>query len=946
MATYTREQVLEALKNADAQGKTEDAHRLAEEVLRMSQVPQDTPEDTPEDTGDRDVLPPPEPETRALQGFIPEISRRFGFDPRRDTDTGDLIIQSPEAPRVDPFGGLPRLPGGDAMNSLPFVMGKAARDAASGLLNLPGDLMDDPSMRVQLPEFRGSTGENITSGVLQYGVPAVSAANATMALLAKYLPKAGSLIRTLFSVTSAAGADAAVTDTTQDVHTLGNLVPILPTAIDEDDSNLMKRVKVGSEAGGLGLLADTLVGTARAVTRPFRKKAQKEAITNKIAEELQDRVIDKDAAIANIDESLARSEIDRYQPSVGTASNDPFLLSIERGSSTTPESLARVNANRARLSQQVDEATDTRALASPEAAVDEIRARSETELAARETSVSAREAALETAEKVNTDTATALAAAERGQGGAASTRLDEQLVDLHDAQRRTKGEKFDAIDPEGRVRLSTNNPMKKAIDEIRQGLPTSTVARINRYAGGILDDLSTAITFKDMQSLRGTLSGAIEEARRAGAGDVVMHLNEVKRAFEKVTDSLSGVAFEKNLVPRGTTVVDAPQDAGKRAEEAKEFFKDEFAPNWREGEGETFAKGIERGALNRKPSETAGKFLGSKEGAEQLRKLIAQVDDPAAAERAVRDYLMSEIAAGASVGLKGVNPVALNKIIETRKEILAQFPAVRAELIRLRNQAKSGVEVGEQVLKDLKAAREQLALTQSQQRMNATKLMLDGDDPVAAVGRALESNAPLRKLDELKTAVAGSETAEEGLKSAVRQWVGRKVKLTVSAAGEVGQSAVSLAKLDKILTDPVTRKALASMHTRAEMQTLDGVLTRLNEMARINQMVTAGSDTAVNIAAQQNKLRIFAAAYFGIIKGRGVFMISKMLQDITGAEPKRLAIEVLDTIMLDPKFAKMLLLKDTNAHRLRLKTYLTNNFLDIFESGTRDDSGVESDPNL
>jgi hypothetical protein len=145
--------------------------------------------------------------------------------------------------------------------------------------------------------------------------------------------------------------------------------------------------------------------------------------------------------------------------------------------------------------------------------------------------------------------------------------------------------------------------------------------------------------------------------------------------------------------------------------------------------------------------------------------------------------------------------------------------------------------------------------------------------------------------------------------------------------------------MSTVLDDPKTREALlASGISPAELKQLEGAYARIREMARIDRKVTAGSDTVANIAASSQRVRVLAASYFGIVKGRGVFQITQMIQNIMGANPKGLAEDSVNALILDPKFAKMLLLKDTNAHRVRMKTYLTNNLPELM---SREDGDEE-----
>jgi hypothetical protein len=918
-------------------------------VMRTKFPPTGASQDVaPAETPEPVAAPAPEVLTRN-EGFVSDAARFMGFDPHTDQNDDTVIKMTP---RRDPLGLNTIIP------DPAFSVVKGGRDLVSGLLNLPGDVKEfvtgENGWEVDIPEFRGGPPENIAAGVLQFGVPGLGAASKAAQVVKAVAPNVGSFTRGLASLFAGAGADALVVDTQNEKLTgLGNLIPGFPTAIEPDDTGLERRAKTAAEALALGGVMDAAVRTGGAITRPFRRGKASEVrtdsrgnevtvegsgqaahIENKLADELQGGVVlarregtQKEAidrAVANIDDSVARSADDGFQPSTGTASNDPYLLGLEKAQVTSPEGLARATENRTNISETIAEATNAQRMASPETAVDAIRANQDAALAAKQTEITAGEQALKTADDANAQQGADLAL-NRGGAPDASIKLDEQLVDLSRGMTRTKSEKYDAIDPQGRVQLPASNPMSDAITNLRANTNPKIMADVDTYAKGVLDELSKPLSFKDMNDLRGALSGAINKAKIDKQGHVVERLVAIKAEYENVITQLSRTP--------------GSIQAGKRAERATAHFRDEFVPIQREGVGGDVAQSIKVDPSRSKASQTARKYLGSPEGADQLARTIAKVKDPKAAAQAVRDHIFAETAAAAVKADGTINPAALTKIIETRKSVLRNFPEVRDELLRLRNQAESGVKLGDDAKSALDQAKADLKMTEVEHSQSAARLMLDGDDPVDAVGRAMTSNVPKRKMAEIREAIGDNEQAQEGLKSATRQWVARRVKGLAETGGDAGQRAVSLKGMSTVLDDPKTREALlASGISPAELKQLEGAYARIREMARIDRKVTAGSDTVANIAASSQRVRVLAASYFGIVKGRGVFQITQMIQNIMGANPKGLAEDSVNALILDPKFAKMLLLKDTNAHRVRMKTYLTNNLPELM---SREDGDEE-----
>jgi len=584
---------------------------------------------------------------------------------------------------------------------------------------------------------------------------------------------------------------------------------------------------------------------------------------------------------------------------------------LEKTNSTSPAAIGRAQQNKDAIASRISQATDTTGMPSPETASDVARQNRDAQLGVEETNVANAEQDLATVQANRVAEGNTLAT-NVGKAPDASTTLDGQLVDLNQNMTNTKSDMFDAIDPQGRVQLPANNPMADAITDLRANTNPAIMADVDGYAKGVLDELSKPISFKEMNELRSGLSGAIERANRAGDGHVVTRLTEIKKQYDNVITQLSQTA--------------GSIQAGNRAKNATDNFQDEFAPIQRDGVGGAVAQSIKNDPSRSTASKTAGKYLGSPEGAEQLAQTIAKVKDPKAAKQAVRDHMFDEIASSTIKADGTINVDRLSKLIEQRRAVLRDFPEVLSELEQLRNKAKSGVDLGANATDALRRAKDSLTSTKREQELSAAAMLLKSDDPVVAVNKALDSDAPKRKLSEMREAMEGDADGLAGLQSATRQSVVSRVGGVLETIGPNKDRVVSLAKLDKILKNKPAREAmLASGVSADDLAKLDGAYARIQEMARINEKVTGGSDTAANISKSAEGVKIFAASYFGIVAGRGVFRIIDMVQNILKSGAKQITAGSIDDIVLDPAFAKMLLLRDTNAVRTKMKTYLTAN---------------------
>ena len=76
------------------------------------------------------------------------------------------------------------------------------------------------------------------------------------------------------------------------------------------------------------------------------------------------------------------------------------------------------------------------------------------------------------------------------------------------------------------------------------------------------------------------------------------------------------------------------------------------------------------------------------------------------------------------------------------------------------------------------------------------------------------------------------------------------------------------------------------------------------------------------------RARIVLASIYGIIRGRAIFTISKMLAgQFRDLSPKEAAEELLTRSMLDPELAVKMLRKDTKANQDDLSIYILNNLV-------------------
>lgn len=811
----------------------------------------------------------------------------------------------------------------------------AIRDTLVGVATLPLDLY---GAEETAEEFRGAIPraptkpgvpgviEDVTSGVLQYGVPGGAAAKGAGTALTKASP----MVRRFGQAFAAALADFAVTDP-DSAASIGSILGVGPTAIGPEDTGLEKRAKIGAEAAGLAAAVEPAAALAMRVGRPIGQGVKTLISPSGKAEEMaaramQESAINPERALGEL-ESLPPQE--GVKPTTGVASGDPGLIALEKGAAQSQESGAmfaqRKRENIAATTEQLQSVT--KGEGSPEQAASYFEGVHQDALEAATRQADAADKALRTA-RVESDNAIAEFSRRAGVSEDASTVIDATLRSELDRLTKRKSELFGRIDPNRKVPVSYARVGAAVKRALRQDGPLDQTAK---KLPSFMEDLKQAveaakpktsgkskpITFGDLNDLRPDISAAIKQARAAGEGGVVRRLNELKEALEEEA---------VHLAKEGT-------QAGLAADEAVTFFREEFAPKFRDGVGGQLARNIRSGA-NLPPTATARKFLrtkdGSREAAQDLVRIISDAPTAETARAAARDYLTSEIAHQLR-NAKGATSVQMfDEMTGRYKEALNALPELRQELRAYRTKLVGASDKTTQLERQVDQARDAAKKTQKELQLSATRYFV-GADPVVSIQRVFNSPNPSSAMMELvsKARQDKSGSAMQGLRSAVDAYL--DIKLTsVKVPPGADTFAVRLNEVEKLFKTPKIQGAMRRLYSAPEMNTLKRVRDQLRMLDRINESVTAGSPTAMNQAAIANRARVLLASIYGIVRGRGVFMVSKWLGDILGRNPQPIAKKMLDDALLDPELGAALLRKDIGkAQQERLRTYITNNLLSV-----------------
>jgi hypothetical protein len=414
--------------------------------------------------------------------------------------------------------GIPLIPNPLELAGLDGVFTKASRDIFTGLATLPYDIAsyfnpkyEETSKKIEniLPKVTGlSKPEEIAATGLQYAVGGIAGASKGLEI-AKNAPKA---VKYAAAVTGAALGDVAVTPPS-DAVTIGDVVGG-PTSINQNDPDILKRLKVGAEGLVVAPIIDTAIkagataikGT-KSLFKPFTESGQKEIAGKYIAQQAgiydpkKDTLdlIQKDKILKAIDDGVKlEKDIPGFKLTLGTSTQNLNLIALERGlavgatdavaaGNVPPKSLyvRRSIDNMSAISAKVDDLLDARGTNMDgysrffKNEVDKL------EFVRAKSKLRVLEAESELANIVDDF----LDVYPTTAGVRASVTLDEQIAQTLKAVTERKNQLFDSIDPANQL-LIDHLPLQRVVKDITtpknkldftpNDLPSDLISRIKK----------------------------------------------------------------------------------------------------------------------------------------------------------------------------------------------------------------------------------------------------------------------------------------------------------------------------------------------------------------------------------------------------------------------------------------------------------------------------------
>ena len=839
---------------------------------------------------------------------------------------------------------------------------KGGSSALRGLASLPFELAGKDELakdvREVIPEFTGGrAGTDVGGTVVQYLAPGMAGYRAgSAAAKAISQSKLGKYIGGLLG---AGAADAAVT-VPEDASTIGNIIGYGPTQVTPETSPLERRAKVGAETLVLGPAVDAALAVPRAVGSAISKAGG----GNALAREFQRQVSDKAAAEKNLFDFLAsqniqpaesleqlarqrglgRSQnISGYSPTVAEIAQDRGISALQKTVDRSGSMIERKQKNLDILSEEAKAFSDTSGDVF-EAARQVSKYVDDTTEKALQRAKQSEESLVSAEDSLTGEIAAIAGASPRSVQETASENL-ASAINRENLRLSSEVDRlYKSIDPDGSLKIDIT-PLSRVADDIRKAtseLSGSRKEETLKYGKSIFKDIDDSIdvqkaknkqqTYRDLIGLRGRVNAQIGNAFKDNAQDAVKDLTRIRETIDKYTEQLENFANKKVTKQTGekapTTFSqffdDIPADAARAAKEANDFYKNVYVPKFKQSLGRDFVKKSKSGDLYE--TKTGGMFLlGPTEGARQLSRIISDSPDREFAEKAVRDFMVSQLAQVVVDKSGKVIPKTARQFSRKYAPILDNFPDVKKEVDSLaENFATKSYKVGT-LQNEVKKAHEALNLSQKEKTTAPIKFFLDdvfdNVEPDVVMQRIFSSERPDAAIKDLLSRFEGNNQFKESLKANVRDYIVSVIKNP--ATGDT----VSVERIMKVVDSPKTARALDAIFSPSEIAKLNAVKNKLKQLNKVEAEKTLPKGTLRTKSAAESA-RLILASLYGIIKGRAIFTISRMISDkFRNLTAEQAAEEILSRAMLDPELALLLLKRDTEKTRGLLSGYIANNIV-------------------
>jgi hypothetical protein len=724
----------------------------------------------------------------------------------------------------------------------------------------------------------------------------------------------------------------------------------------ESKTHLGERAKIGAEGAIIGGAAEGIFTVARKAGGIGKEVYQRIANPRALAEDavgkaLAKEALDPERAIISIRNNLDELAAGRYEPTTASVADDLGLVGVEQAVGREPGFskyfVERGEINMRAISDTLEDVVDSmggngqRAKAYFEELINNT-------IAGKENAVKAADEALEIALKETDNWADEVVKEfDKTTKGNASVLLDSEITSQHQILTRNKNKLYEMIDPNNTVPINKNrffeevkklfkrkDDFDRSTKRMSAGLKDALKSKIKKTpakveVSKVLDasgkPITTKIpaktkfkdvTFGEINSLRKEVTTALSEAINNNDGALIGKL----RNFKGYLDSLP----EEVMAQGGR--------AGQIAKVANDYFKEVVVPRFRQGVGQKYTEAL-RSKYPIPSEDVAKKFLrspsGARETVKQLKLIISKSQNKAQAEKAIEDWIISDVADSLYTQAGKIKPKAFDNYLKNMRAQLKSYPNVIKKLEKYQKSLGGRISKQTELGKRIQLARADLKKTTKDVKRTAAQYFVDSD-PTQAVGGALSSPDPVKAFKDLAMLAKKDPSGEaiQGLRQALSDFIEKSVRGTRDAGGK---AVVIRDKFFKLFDNKVTKEAISQLYTPTEMKKLDEVRKYLRAEEAIAKRVKTPLPSKETEKTIQ-KARILLASIYGIIKGRGIFAISDWVMKALGRDPKVIANQVLTEAMLDPELAAILLDRQTAKALPRIKerftAWLINNVYD------------------
>lgn len=352
--------------------------------------------------------------------------------------------------------------------------------------------------------------------------------------------------------------------------------------------------------------------------------------------------------------------------------------------------------------------------------------------------------------------------------------------------------------------------------------------------------------------------------------------------------------------------------------EAARYHRETFVPQAKTGEMGEYYNARKRAAATgeessgTRPSEVAGRFLKTPEGASRLPALRG-VDDKDFPQGDATNWMLGEMAKAGVVGTDGA--LRFNKFkqwADNNKGVIDQFPEMRKRIDAELATAQQGGVLSKQLADDVARAKTNLKTTQAELDQSALKLAI-GKAPEKAVGAVLGGPDPEKHMAEMVGRLKGNVEATNGLKAATRDWIKQKATNSGALLGQDGDAILSQSKLTTLFKQH--EATLAKVYDKDEMNALRQAHKLMKVETSRDIRAATGSNTAEkkvsmaqNTATEQRK-RVLEAGLklkYGVLMGGGINRTVNLFLSALPNKDKALS-DILYEMHFNPELAKHLL---------------------------------------